>query len=64
MINSVLFAGMVVVLQAVVLGDLIGVDKLAVAFGMSNAVSCVSFVLGPTIAGEHNESKGVNTESR
>jgi len=48
----------------VVLGDLIGVDKLAVAFGMSNAVSCVSFVLGPTIAGEHNESKGVNTESR
>jgi len=34
------------------LGDLLGVDQLAVAFGMCNAVSAVSFIAGPAIAGK------------
>jgi len=39
-------------LIAVALGDLLGLDKLAVAFGMVNLAYGLACLIGPSIGGE------------
>lgn len=50
----IVFLGVSVVLQAVVLTDLLGVDQLAVAYGMVLAAEGVACLMAPAMAGKGN----------